>query len=302
MSELDAFIRLLAKLPGLGPRSARRAALQLIKRRESLLEPLAAALAKAAEAIRTCSVCGNVDTTEPCAICRDPERDAATVCVVEDVADLWALERTSAYRGRYHVLGGTLSALDGVGPDDLNIERLLARLRPGQEMILALNATVDGQTTAHYLADRLAGREIKISRLAQGVPIGGELDYLDDGTLPPLSRRAARCRDQALVIFSTAPRRLTPGAAAEPDSFGKFRALLSVVRSDHRIICRKTPLCPVFFGRHVIGRPEMPLQHLQLLPVFKANEVIGRDRFADRHCGFERFRLRLRCLAFERPE
>src|SRR5690349_7179769 len=183
MSDLDALIRLLAKLPGLGPRSARRAALQLIKRRESLLEPLAAALAKAAETIRTCSVCGNLDTTEPCAVCRDPERDAAAICVVEDVADLWALERTSAFRGRYHVLGGTLSALDGVGPEDLNIDRLLARLRPGQELILALNATVEGQTTAHYLADRLSGREIKISRLAQGVPIGGELDYLDDGTL-----------------------------------------------------------------------------------------------------------------------
>lgn len=183
MSDLDALIRLLAKLPGLGPRSARRAALQLIKRRESLLEPLAAALAKAAESIRNCSVCGNIDSTEPCAICRDPERDAAAICAVEDVADLWALERTGAFHGRYHVLGGTLSALDGVGPEDLNIDRLLARLRPGQELILALNATVDGQTTAHYLVDRLAGREIKISRLAQGVPFGGELDYLDDGTL-----------------------------------------------------------------------------------------------------------------------
>ena len=183
MSELETLIHLLAKLPGLGPRSARRAALHLIKRRESLLEPLAAALAKAAEAIRTCPICGNLDTVDPCGICRDPERDAATICVVEDLADLWALERTGAFRGRYHVLGGTLSALDGIGPDDLNIERLLARMRPGQEMILALNATVDGQTTAHYLADRVAGRGIKTSRLAQGVPIGGELDYLDDGTL-----------------------------------------------------------------------------------------------------------------------
>ncbi len=183
MSELDILIQLLAKLPGLGPRSARRAALHLIKRRESLLEPLAAALAKAADAIRTCAICGNLDTVEPCAICRDPERDAAMICIVEDLVDLWALERTGAFRGRYHVLGGTLSALDGIGPDDLNIERLLARVRPGQEMILALNATVDGQTTAHYLADRVAGRGIKISRLAQGVPIGGELDYLDDGTL-----------------------------------------------------------------------------------------------------------------------
>ena len=183
MSELDTLIQLLAKLPGLGPRSARRAALQLIKRRESLLEPLAAALARAAVAIRPCPICGNLDTVEPCAICRDPERDTTTICVVEDLADLWALERTGSFRGRYHVLGGTLSALDGIGPDDLNIERLLARLRPGQELILALNATVEGQTTAHYLTDRLAGRDIRITRLAQGVPIGGELDYLDDGTL-----------------------------------------------------------------------------------------------------------------------
>jgi recombination protein RecR len=142
MSELDTLIQLLAKLPGLGPRSARRSALHLIKRRESLLEPLAAALAKAAEAIRPCPICGNLDTVEPCAICRDPERDATAICVVEDLADLWALERTGAFRGRYHVLGGTLSALDGVGPDDLNIERLLARIRPGQELIPALNATV----------------------------------------------------------------------------------------------------------------------------------------------------------------
>jgi recombination protein RecR len=183
MSELDTLIQLLAKLPGLGPRSARRAALYLLKRREILLEPLAAALAKAAAAIRPCSVCGNLDTLEPCTICRDPERDATTICVVEDLADLWALERTGAFTGRYHVLGGTLSALDGIGPEELNIERLLARVRPGQELVLALNATVEGQTTAHYLVDRLAGRDIKVSRLAQGVPIGGELDYLDDGTL-----------------------------------------------------------------------------------------------------------------------
>jgi recombination protein RecR len=183
MSELDTLIQMLAKLPGLGPRSARRAALYLIKHREILLEPLAAALAKAAAAIRPCPVCGNLDTVEPCAICRDPERDATTICVVEDLADLWALERTGAFAGRYHVLGGTLSALDGIGPEELNIERLLARVRPGQELVLALNATVEGQTTAHYLVDRLAGRDVKISRLAQGVPIGGELDYLDDGTL-----------------------------------------------------------------------------------------------------------------------
>ena len=183
MSELDTLIQLLARLPGLGPRSARRAALHLLKRRESLLEPLAAAMAKAADAIRPCAVCGNLDTTAPCAICRDPERDGRMICVVEDLADLWAIERSGAFRGRYHVLGGTLSALDGVGPEDLTIDRLLARVEPGQELILALNATVEGQTTAHYLADRLAGSGVRLSRLAQGVPIGGELEYLDDGTL-----------------------------------------------------------------------------------------------------------------------
>src|SRR5215467_5748171 len=183
MSELDTLIQLLAKLPGLGPRSARRAALHMIKRRQSLLEPLAAALAKAAEAVRPCARCGNLDTIQPCAICRDPERDEAAICVVEDLADLWALERTGAYRGGYHVLGGTLSALDGVGPEELNISRLVARLGPDTELILALNATVDGQTTAHYIADRAAPTGAKISRLAQGVPIGGELDYLDEGTL-----------------------------------------------------------------------------------------------------------------------
>ena len=147
------------------------------------MTPLATALARAADAIRTCPVCGNLDTIEPCAICRDPERDATAICVVEDLADLWALERTGAFRGRYHVLGGTLSALDGIGPEDLTIDRLVARAKPGQEMILALNATVEGQTTAHYIADRLANAGVKLSRLAQGVPIGGELDYLDDGTL-----------------------------------------------------------------------------------------------------------------------
>jgi recombination protein RecR len=183
LSELETLIQLLAKLPGLGPRSARRAALYLIKRREALMMPLASALTHAAEAIRPCPVCGNLDTVEPCAICRDPERDNTTICVVEDLSDLWALERTGAYRGRYHVLGGTLSALDGIGPEDLTIDRLVARAKTGQELILALNATVEGQTTAHYIADRLAGSGIKLSRLAQGVPIGGELDYLDDGTL-----------------------------------------------------------------------------------------------------------------------
>ena len=183
MSELDTLIQLLARLPGLGPRSARRAALFLIKRKEQVMEPLAAALGAAASAVRTCSTCGNLDTTEPCAICRDPERDGHAICVVEDLADLWALERTGAFRGRYHVLGGTLSALDGVGPDELNITRLIARLGPGIELILALNATVEGQTTAHYVADRAAGTGARVSRLAQGVPIGGELDYLDEGTL-----------------------------------------------------------------------------------------------------------------------
>jgi recombination protein RecR len=183
MSELDTLIQLLAKLPGLGPRSARRAALHMIKRRESVMEPLAVALRDAAAAIRSCSVCGNLDTVEPCVICRDPRRDPNLVCVVEDLADLWALERTAAFRGRYHVLGGTLSALDGVGPEDLAIGKLIARLAPGMELILALNATVDGQTTAHYIADRAAPTGATVSRLAQGVPIGGELDYLDEGTL-----------------------------------------------------------------------------------------------------------------------
>src|ERR1700682_2023254 len=171
MSELDNLIQLLARLPGLGARSARRAALYLWKRREQVMQPLAAALGAAAAAIRPCATCGNLDTADPCAICRDPERDPSAICVVEALADLWALERTGAFRGRYHVLGGTLSALDGVGPEDLNIERLVGRLRPGQELILALNATVEGQTTAHYLAERVAGRGVKLSRLAQGVPI-----------------------------------------------------------------------------------------------------------------------------------
>src|SRR6202163_4747589 len=178
--EIERLIQLLARLPGLGPRSARRAALFLIKRREQVMQPLAAALGAAAAAIRPCATCGNLDTSDPCAICRDPTRDSTTICVVEDLADLWALERTGAFRGRYHVLGGTLSALDGVGPDELNIARLIARLGPETELILALNATVEGQTTAHYLADRAAQSGAKISRLAQGVPLGGELDYLDE--------------------------------------------------------------------------------------------------------------------------
>jgi recombination protein RecR len=184
--EIDRLIQLLAKLPGLGPRSARRAALHLLKKREALMTPLAQAISRAAEAIRTCSVCGNLDTSDPCAVCGDDRRDASLVCVVEDVADLWALERGRIFPGTYHVLGGTLSALDGVGPEDLNVAGLMRRARNGRvrEVILATNATVDGQTTAHYLADRLAEIEgVKVSRLAHGVPVGGELDYLDEGTL-----------------------------------------------------------------------------------------------------------------------
>lgn len=183
--EIERLIQLLAKLPGLGPRSARRAVLQLIKKRETLLEPLSAALADAAAKARICSTCGNVDTQDPCAICLDPARDPATLCIVEEVGDLWALERASVHKGRYHVLGGVLSALDGVGPNDLNIGSLVERTMQGEirEVILAMNATVDGQTTAHYITDRLSGTDISVSRLAHGVPVGGELDYLDDGTL-----------------------------------------------------------------------------------------------------------------------
>ena len=185
VSEIDRLIQLLARLPGLGPRSARRAALHLIKRRTGLLEPLAQALAAAADSIRQCGVCGNVDTVDPCAICVDERRDEGIICVVEDVADLWALERTAAFNGRYHVLGGTLSALDGRGPDELNIDALVSRAgaETVKEIILATSATVEGQTTAHYLTDRLAKCGAVVSRLAHGVPVGGELDYLDDGTL-----------------------------------------------------------------------------------------------------------------------
>ena len=184
-SEIETLIQLLSRLPGLGPRSARRAALHLIKRRESLMQPLTEALAIAAERIKPCSTCNTLDTIDPCAICRDATRDGAALCVVEQVGDLWAIERTGAFKGRYHVLGGTLSALDGVGPDDLAIASLMTRVRAGgvREVILALNATVDGQTTAHYIAERLAGTGVSVTRLAHGVPVGGELDYLDDGTL-----------------------------------------------------------------------------------------------------------------------
>ena len=183
--EIERLVQLLAKLPGLGPRSARRAALILLKRRESLLDPLAAAMASAATAIRTCSECGNLDTTDPCSLCRDPRREPGVLCVVEDVADLWALERASVFKGKYHVLGGALSALDGVTPDKLNVAKLVERVRAGGtgEIILAMNATVEGQTTAHYLMDSLEPLGVKVTRLAHGVPVGGELDYLDEGTL-----------------------------------------------------------------------------------------------------------------------
>ncbi len=183
--EIERLIQLLAKLPGLGPRSARRAALALLKKRETLLDPLADAMAKAAATLKICSSCGNLDTTEPCALCRDVTRETGIICVVEDVADLWALERAAIFRGKYHVLGGALSALDGVTPERLNLPRLLERVRGGgiSEVILAMNATVEGQTTAHYLMDALEPAGVKITRLAHGVPVGGELDYLDEGTL-----------------------------------------------------------------------------------------------------------------------
>lgn len=186
MQEIDRLIQLLARLPGLGPRSARRAALDMVRKRESLMRPLATALAEAADAIRTCSTCGNLDTADPCHICTDVKRDDSLICVVEQVGDLWALERAAGFSGRYHVLGGVLSALDGVGPEDLTIAQLLARVggdSPVREIILATNLTVDGQTTAHYITERLAESGVRVTRLAHGVPVGGELDYLDDGTL-----------------------------------------------------------------------------------------------------------------------
>ncbi len=184
-AEIERLIQLLAKLPGLGPRSARRAALALLKKRESLLEPLAAAMAGAAAAIKTCGICGNLDTTDPCTLCRDPKRDLGVLCVVEEVADLWALERAGVFKGRYHVLGGALSALDGVTPERLNLPSLLERVTSGNvsEIILAMNATVEGQSTAHYILDALEHMGAKVTRLALGVPVGGELDYLDEGTL-----------------------------------------------------------------------------------------------------------------------
>src|SRR5580658_2537683 len=183
-SEIERLIQLLSKLPGLGPRSARRAALALLKKRDTLLEPLAESLREAADAILSCEICGNLDTQSPCVICSDPRRDPHLLCVVEDVADLWALERAGVFRGRYHVLGGALSALDGITPEKLNVAPLAARVTNGiEEVILAMNATVEGQTTAHYLMDILAGSNARVTRLAHGVPVGGELDYLDEGTL-----------------------------------------------------------------------------------------------------------------------
>lgn len=192
--EIERLIALLAKLPGLGRRSARRAALMLLKKREALLEPLARALTEAAERVRICEVCGALDTRDPCVICADPLRDSALICVVEDVGALWAMERAAAFRGRYHVLGALLSALDGVGPESLRIGPLVSRASDGavREVIMALPATVDGQTTAHYLTDRLRGADVAITMLARGVPVGGDLDWLDDGTIAQAmrSRRA----------------------------------------------------------------------------------------------------------------
>jgi len=192
--EIERLIQLLAKLPGLGPRSARRAALHLIKKKDQLLVPLAEAMDVAVSSIMVCETCGNIDTTSPCTICSDPRRDPSTLVVVEDVADLWALERAGAINARYHVLGGALSPLDGVGPEELNINKLVGRVASGgvAEVILAVNATVEGQTTAHYIMDQLAGLGVKVSRLAHGVPVGGELDYLDEGTLSAAIRQRTR--------------------------------------------------------------------------------------------------------------
>ncbi|WP_409432493.1 recombination mediator RecR [Litorimonas sp. RW-G-Af-16] len=183
--EIDRLISLLSKLPGLGPRSARRAALAMLKKPDVLMVPLTHAMGEAADKISTCHVCGNVDSSNPCHICQAPGRDRTRICVVQDVSDLWAMERAGAFRGTYHVLGGTLSALDGVRPEDLNIAALIDRAKSGEiaEIILAMNATVDGQTTAHYITDHLEGADVSVSRLAHGVPVGGELDFLDDGTI-----------------------------------------------------------------------------------------------------------------------
>ncbi|MFC3086775.1 recombination mediator RecR [Tabrizicola soli] len=191
---IETLIDLMARLPGLGPRSARRAVLAMLKKRAQLMAPLAQALAEVALSAKDCRVCGNISTTDLCPICTDPARATGEICVVEDVADLWAMERGQAFRGRYHLLGGTLSALDGIGPEDLGIPRLVSRVaeESTREVILALNATVDGQTTAHYIADALAGTQAQITTLAQGVPVGGELDYLDDGTIGAALRARRR--------------------------------------------------------------------------------------------------------------
>ena len=183
--DIDLLIQLMSKLPGLGPRSARRAALHLIKNREQLLKPLAAAMTSASQSVQQCSSCGNLDTVDPCIVCTDSRRDPSIICVVEEVADLWALERTAAFKGRYHVLGGVLSPLDGIGPEDLSIGGLLGRAgrEAISEVILATSATVDGKTTAHYITDRLSECNVTVTALAHGIPVGGELDYLDDGTL-----------------------------------------------------------------------------------------------------------------------
>jgi recombination protein RecR len=188
--EIERLIQLLAKLPGLGPRSARRAALHLIKNRDKLLAPLATAVAEARDKVKVCSHCGNVDTADPCTLCADPRRDRSLICVVEEVGDLWALERAGAWSGLYHVLGGTLSAVEGIRPEDLSIAPLLERAARGgiKEVVLAVNATVEGQTTAHYITERLREQNIPASRLAHGVPVGGELDYLDEGTLTQAMR------------------------------------------------------------------------------------------------------------------
>ena len=189
--EIDRLIQLLARLPGLGPRSARRAALFLIKKREQIMAPLTAAMQTAFEKVEVCKLCGNIDTRNPCVICTDARRDPAIIVVVAVVADVWALERAHALNARYHVLGGTLSALDGVGPQDLSIDALISRAQDAAvtEIVLALNATVDGQTTAHYITDLLQGSHVKVTRLAHGVPVGGELDYLDEGTLAAAMRQ-----------------------------------------------------------------------------------------------------------------
>lgn len=183
--ELETLIKLLSRLPGLGPRSARRAVLYLVKKRETRMQPLVEAMQKVLETVKTCSICGNLDTKDPCAICSDPRRDGSVICIVRDVSDLWAIERSGAFRGQYHVLGGLLSAMEGTGPDDLRLNVLENRIKSAQtnELILALPATVDGQTTGHYIAERMHPLNVKVTFLAQGIPVGGELDYLDDGTI-----------------------------------------------------------------------------------------------------------------------